>query len=100
MPMLPIVVRDPHKDDDDEKALTTMWYDGQLDLHYISHGVYNHDGLEFRLESTIAQFHGDEFAKKYALVLVNDSSTFDISLEQLSSEWFVNYCESRFQEID
>lgn len=98
MAMLPVVGRDPYKNDDDDKALKTVWYDKDMELSHVSKNVYNNEGLEFQLESTVAQFHGNEFAKKYALVLVNDSSTFDIPLERVASDWFVDYCESRFYE--
>lgn len=99
MILLPVVARDPYKADDDEKALKIFWFDNQFELSHISRSLHSDDGFEFQLESTIAQFHGKEFADKYALALVNDSSTFDITLERLTTEWFVSYCESRFQEV-
>jgi hypothetical protein len=100
MARLPVVGRDPYKHDDDDKTLKTAWFDSQSELSYIARNIYNDDNLEFQLESTIAQFHGEKFAKKYALALINDSSTYDLPLERIAGDWFINYCESRFQEID
>jgi hypothetical protein len=95
-----VIARNPHLDDDDENALETVFYDGNMEVGDVTRSLYHHDGLEFQLKSTVDEHHGEEFTEKYGDALVNDSRVQEMTLAELAGNFLVFFCESEYPELD
>jgi hypothetical protein len=95
-----VVVRNPHLDDDDENALDMVFYNADMEVGDVARSLYDHDGLEFQLKSTLEEHHGEEFTEQYGDALVNESRVQEMTLAELSGNFLVFFCESEYSEED
>lgn len=100
MGQIAVIARNPHLDDDDENALETHFYNDDCTVWYVSHSLYNHDGLEFNLKATIEEHHGEEFTEQYGDILVNDSHIQTMTLKELAGNTLAFHCEQNYPEED
>lgn len=100
MGQIAVIVRNPLLEDDDENALDTVFYNDDCTVWYVSHSVYNHDGLEFQMKSTIEEHHGEEFVEAYGDVLVNDVNVQEMTLKEFAGNVLALYCEEAYPEIE
>lgn len=98
MGQIAVISRDPHLPDDHENALDTHFYNDDCTIWYVTHSLYNHEGLEFQMKSTIEEHHGEEFMEQYGDALVNDSRIQNVTLKDFADNWLVFWCEKEYPE--